>query len=265
MSAGAIADAYDASATAWADGPDRVYGPLADQMLRFAPVDIAGKIVLDLGAGTGTATRAALAAGASMVIAVDLSAEMLRTGPPSPDVWPVVADATALPFRTGAFDLVAAACCLGHLADPILGLSQAARVSSALVATAFAADWTHPAKSAVDEAMRGFGFVPPDWYVALKHDTEPLVADPTGFAALAVAAGWQHVEVTAIQVPTGLTAPADLVDWRCGMAHLAPFVATLGPARRAEARRAAELALAGAAELVVPLLILTARNSRTAR
>ena len=43
------------------------------------------------------------------------------------------------------------------------------------------------------------------------------------------------------------------------MAHLAPFVASLSEEHRAAARRHAELAVTGADELVMPLVILACR------
>ena len=258
MNSRGVRRAYDASASAWAAGPDRVYGELAKQMLAACPIDVVGANVLDLGAGTGAATRAALTTGAALVIATDLSGKMLRAGPAHPAARRVVADAYALPFHSAAFDLVMAACCLGHLADPYRGLAEARRVGRSLVATAFAAGWTHPAKSAVDDALRDFGYVTPDWYVALKS-TEPLVDDPGRLRKLAATAGWSRIEVTVRDVPTGLIAPPDLVDWRWGMAHLAPFVAKLSAAGRTDARLAAERAVAGSDELVVPLVILAAQ------
>jgi len=122
-----IGRAYDESATAWAAGPDRVYRRLAEVMVAAAPVEVDGARVLDVGAGTGAATDAALAAGAAQVIATDLSAGMLLSRPARPPVRYVVADACALPFRSRAFDLVTAACCLGHLPDPVCGLAHARR------------------------------------------------------------------------------------------------------------------------------------------
>ena len=58
---------------------------------------LTGARVLDLGAGTGVAGRAAVAAGSTEVVAADLALAPLRRG--GPPVRPVSADATALPFR----------------------------------------------------------------------------------------------------------------------------------------------------------------------
>jgi hypothetical protein len=60
-------------------------------------------------------------------------------------------------------------------------------------------------------------------------------------------------------VEAGMSSPAQLASWRLGMAHVAPFVASLPAARQAELRRAAESAVAGCGPLVVSMLVLTAR------
>lgn len=169
---------------------------------------------------------------------------------------PVLADAAALPFRAASFDLVVAACCLGHLPDPQRALRETRRVGTAVVASAFTADWTHPAKTATDDALSGVGFRAPAWYVTFKSTTERRVADPAALAALAKAAGYRSVQVRIVEVATGLDTPAEMVAWRLGMAHVAPFVRSLAPEQRAQVRRAAEDALAGAPPLVVPLVIL---------
>src|SRR6202021_1592444 len=44
-----VRDAYEAAAAGWADGPERVYGPLARALIRAAPVPLAGGRILDLG------------------------------------------------------------------------------------------------------------------------------------------------------------------------------------------------------------------------
>jgi hypothetical protein len=54
---------YDAAAGGWASGPGPMYARLAGALIAAAPVPLAGRRVLDLGAGTGAAGRAALAAG----------------------------------------------------------------------------------------------------------------------------------------------------------------------------------------------------------
>jgi SAM-dependent methyltransferase len=258
LTAGLRAD-YDAAAGDWAGGqtgPEAMYAPLASSLVAAAPVPPAGRLVLDLGAGTGVAGRAALAAGARRVVAADLSEGMLRRGRGG---TPVVADAVALPFRAGRFDLVLAAFCLNHLDRVEDGLAEARRVGAAIAASAFAPGWTHPAKDAADGAFRSFGYRPPDWYTALAPGSR--AGDPGILAATAAAAGFTRVQVRTVNVPTTLATPAELVSWRLGMAHYAPFLRSLDPAGRAAARRAAERAVAAAmpgGPLVVSMTVLTA-------
>jgi ubiquinone/menaquinone biosynthesis C-methylase UbiE len=257
-----VQEAYDRSAEAWAIGPEQVYVHLAQALVEATPVPLAGARVLDLGAGTGVAGRAALAAGAARVVAVDLAAAMLRSvvdrAPRAGQLSAVQADACALPFAAGSFDVVLAAMSLGHVPEPLLAVREARRVAPGLVASAFAPGWTHPAKAAVDAALAAYGYQIPDWYVRFKAEVEPLVDDPSRLHALATEAGYRDVAVRVVDVPTGLETPAQLAGWRLGMAHLAPFMAALGPTERAAARAAAEAALVGAAPLVVPLVVLSA-------
>jgi hypothetical protein len=55
-----VREAYAAAAPAWLRGAEPVYLPLAQALV--GQVEVAGRCVLDLGAGTGVAGRAALAA-----------------------------------------------------------------------------------------------------------------------------------------------------------------------------------------------------------
>jgi len=253
---------YDAAADGWTEGPGSMYTPLALALVAATPVPLADARVLDLGAGVGDAGRAALAAGARQVVAADLSAAMLRrgawaarTGLPTPH--PVAANATALPFRDRSFDVVLAAFCLNHLANLPAGLAEAHRVGAALAASMFAPGWTHPAKDAVDQALRSFGYQPPAWHAALHPGSR--ASDPAQLAAAAAAAGFTQVQVHTADVPTGLTTPAGLASWRLGMAHVAPFMGSLDAPGRVAVRRAAERAVAAAAPVIVSMIVLTAR------
>jgi hypothetical protein len=106
--------------------------------------------------------------------------------------------------------------------------------------------------------MQQFGYVAPAWYQRLKDDLEPLVEDPSALADLAGAAGFREVTVATVLVDAGLTTPQEIVSWRLGMAHLAPFVARLPSSRRDEARLAAESAVAGLGPVLVDLQVLSA-------
>ena len=249
-------NAYDQSAEAWASGPEQVYARLAETLVDAAPVSVDGAKVLDLGAGTGVASRAALAAGAAVVVAVDIALGMLRR---SGSLRPVLANACELPFAADSFDLVVAAISLGHVTDPVRALRETRRVGAALLVSAFEAGWTHPVKAAVDEALAPFGYRPPPWYVALKRDTEPQVDDPANLAALARTAGYRDVSVRTVPVATGLdyprrSSPNGGWAWRtsrrsCKHCH---------PPNRRSYAVAVESALAAAPPLVVSMVVLAA-------
>jgi ubiquinone/menaquinone biosynthesis C-methylase UbiE len=258
---------YDVAAQDWAEGPGLMYAELARALVAAAPVPLAGRVVLDLGAGDGVAGRAALAAGARRVVAVDLSEGMLRRA-----AWgygargnggrgyPVAADAVALPFRDGGFDLVLAAFCLNHLGSLAAGLAEARRVGAAIAASMFAPGWTHPAKQAVDDVVRSFGYQPPAWHTILAPGSR--ASDPQVLAQCAAAAGFTRVQARTTAVPTRLATAAELVSWRLGMAHIAPFIRSLDEPRRAAVRRAAVQAVAATSgrepPLVVSMVVLTA-------
>lgn len=251
-----VRDAYDRAAAAWRRGPERVYGRFAEAMLVRSPVDPRGARVLDVGAGTAVAGRAALDRGAASVVATDLAAGMLRHR--GPGIHAVAADAAHLPFGDGSFDLATAGFCLGHLPDPGAALAEIRRICGAVVATAFAPGPSHPAKAAIDEVMVQEGFDVPAWYQRLKEETEPAVEDPDALRSLARSAGFAHVDLAVLDVDTGLETPAAIVEWRWGMAHLADFVATLPDDARALARARCEDAVAEMLPVVVRILVLSA-------
>ncbi len=254
-----IRPAYEASAGRWAGGPERVYASLARALLDGAAAGLDGGVarrVLDAGAGTGTAGRAALAAGAREVVSADAAVAMLRRC--GGTLHPVAADLTALPFADGCFDLVVAAFSLGHLDRPAAGLAEARRVAPKLAASAFAPGWSHPAKAAVEEVLASFGYRPPPWYLAFKRDTEPRASDPAAVRRDAAGAGYADVRLDVVEVATGADTPAELAGWRLGMAHVAPFVGSLPAGRQAELAEAAARAVASAGPLVVSMLVLTA-------
>jgi len=216
------------SGSAWERGPARIYNRLAEVVVAGLPVPVDGASALDLGAGTGAATRALLGAGAGFVVAVDSAFRMLThdaTGRP-----PAVAgDALALPFAAGAFDATVAAFSLNHLEDPAAGLAEAARVTrpgGGLAASAYADDDDHPVKHAVVAALTARGWTPEPWYQALQCEAAPKLATVTAARAAAETAGIE-AEVEAVRVPFPDLDATALIAWRLGLAQHAPFVDAL--------------------------------------
>lgn len=253
-----VSDGYSHSADAWHAGPARIYDRLAIALVEgIEPVR--GKSALDVGAGTGAAS-AALARAGARVVAVDVASGMLehdrRNRPPC-----LVADAVALPFRDDAFDIVVAAFSLNHLTQPALGLREAARVTchgGNVVASAYAADDDHPAKQVAHSVAGEMGWRPATWMRRLREDAMPKLATVERALCEARAAGISaSVEPRQVHFPE-LDAPA-LIEWRLGMADLAPFVGSLPPAAREELlSRAVERMGSDYPTLVRRMIVITA-------
>jgi SAM-dependent methyltransferase len=225
-------------------------------VLEHSPVQVSGADILDVGAGTAVACEAALALGARRAVASDISIEML--GHRDQTIPAVVCDGARLPFATRAFDLVLSGFSLTHLRDPGAALVEWRRVAPAVLVSTFAQGPSHPAKAAIDAAAERFGFVAPPWYEQLKSELEPLVEDPAALTALVRSAGYQDVTLTQATVDTGLSTPSEIVEWRWGMAQLAQFFDGLPSARRDDARRAAEDAVADLGPVLVDIQVLGA-------
>jgi SAM-dependent methyltransferase len=234
VNAGSVAAAYSATGGAWQAGPGRIYDRLAEVLVERCPGGVRDRTVLDLGAGTGAASRAAQAAGARSVVAVDVATGMLAHDaahrPPA-----AVGDAVALPFAGGSFQAVVAAFSLNHVTDPAAGFAEAARglaPGGGLVASAYATDDAHPVKQAVEEACADRGWAAGAWYLGVREQAIPLLA--TVDRAAAASAALPGAEVTELRVPFPDLTPADLVAWRLGMAQVAAFVAGLPPAEQVD-------------------------------
>ena len=254
--------AYDEAATAWASGPDLVYGRLAAALLDHCPEALDGATVLDVGAGTGVLGDAARHRGATCIDA-DVAVDMLvRTG--SHRRRGVGADGRALPFRDRTFDVVAGNCSLSHVVDPDRMLADAVRVArddGVILFSSFPNTSTsHDAWAVVETVLREHGYQRPAWYQHLKAASEPQVGTEAALAALAHVARVRAVDVTRVRVETGLDDSAALADWRLGMAQHAAFLATLPSVRRARIRATAIDRIGShPAPLGVDLLILTGR------
>jgi SAM-dependent methyltransferase len=254
-------DASDGySATAWSAGPGPVYDRLADAVVDAAPVRLAGALVLDLGAGTGAASRAVMAR-QGRIVAVDLSGDMLafrrEQRPPA-----TVADAGRLPLADDVVDVAVAAFSLTHVDPPLAGLAEAVRVTRPdghVVASAFAHE-RHPAKDAVDRVLVVHGWTPPGWYAHFKRHVERQFAVPESLAAMGCAGGLVDVDVLHLAVETGLSSAEEIVGYRLGMAQFAPFVDSLDDTTRERLRLDAIAEIGAlAAPMCAEILVLVGR------
>jgi hypothetical protein len=104
------------------------------------------------------------------------------------------------------------------------------------------------------------GYRHPAWYTRLKCELEPLSNAPDLLEAIATDAALLDVTVHDRIVDSGLDSPAQVVEYRLGMAHMAPFVDGLSPTQRAALVHEAEAAVARSGQSVRPrLLILSSR------
>ena len=249
------------SGEAWAAGPTRIYDRLAEALVARAPESLAGTTVLDLGAGTGAASRAVSAAGGSP-IAIDLSAGMLRhdrhNRPPA-----AVGDASSLPLRDDGVDALVAACSISHVPDPYVALLEAGRVTRAggrVLVSVFSSRSGHPAKARVEAVAARYGYEPPSWYEDFKANVEPLTSSIDALFDVARRAGFADAVVVERPVDVGVRDPESLVAWRMGLAQLSPFVDGLDADRRTALLEECRVAVGDDPPPLVPLLLfLTAR------
>lgn len=239
--------AYDGVATGWDADAGLVYRPLAAHLLARSPVPLAGRIVIDVGTGTGAAADLVVAAGA-WVLGVDAGLGMLamrRAERPAA----VAGDVRALPLVDGCADIVVAAFLLNHL-EPAPALAELRRVlrpAGALLASTWLAGRDDPARDAVTDVLRHHGWTEPDWYRQMKGPLEQHTGRPAALRAFAEEAGFAAVRATVDQIDVGLRDPGAFVGYRLALPQVAPFVAALQPEKQ-EALRGAAI------EAVDPLL-----------
>jgi ubiquinone/menaquinone biosynthesis C-methylase UbiE len=253
-----LASAYSATGVAWERGPGRIYNRLAGVVVGLSPVELADRVVIDLGAGTGAASRAIARAGGTAV-AIDPAWGMLAVDRPKRPPA-VQADALALPIGGATIDGVVAAFSINHVSEPVVALRESARAcrpGSPIVVSTYAGGDAHPAKDAVTDALREHGFEPDSWVGELYRDAMPRLADPTRCADVAKAAGLDAT-VHAVDVAFPELGAAELVEWRLGMAQHASFLASLAADERAAISARAVARLADAPTLVRSILVITA-------
>jgi len=242
------ADHYAGAGRRWALGAALVYGPIAAELVAMSPHPLAGRTVLDAGAGTG-AVSSALTARRARPVAMDLSIDMLawkaRARPPC-----VVADIRALPVPARRVDAAVAAFVLNHLVQPSAGLAELVRVTTpggAVLAAVFSNASRSQARDRVDAVAQQAGWQVPDWYVDLKTTAVPILGTAEAMRVAADAAGLANITVEERPVDVGVTEPEQLVSYRLGQPLFAGWLDRIGP------RRAQEIA-SHAADAIRPIM-----------
>jgi hypothetical protein len=126
-----------------------------------------------------------------------------------------------------------------------------------VLVSSYGTDPDHPVKPAVQASLAVAGHVIPNWYDLIQAGPAAALATSEGMARAALDAGLD-AEVTEIDIAFPELGAVDLVAWRMGMAHNAPFVATLGPAERDAVVGRVLDALGDAPTLVRRIVVLTA-------
>jgi SAM-dependent methyltransferase len=189
---------YDAGAGAYDRLTGRWSRMYVDHVLDAAGVR-AGSQVLDVATGTGDAAIAAadLVGTTGRVVAVDVSAPMLREARAKAGARRIefaVADAQRLPYSDGSFDAIVCLFGLMFVPDPVamlVGVRRALRPGGRVVATSWATPTQAPFAGLVAQALAEQ--LPDDRADLLRPFS---LADPDANAALYRAAGFGDVGVT---------------------------------------------------------------------
>jgi ubiquinone/menaquinone biosynthesis C-methylase UbiE len=230
-------DHYAGAGRRWALGATLVYRPIATELVDMSPHSLAGRTVLDAGAGTGVGSEVLGARGAHPV-AVDLSADMLAALPAA-HAPRVVGDIRHLPVAEGSIDDALAAFVLNHLQQPGIGLAELVRVvrpGGAVLAAVYSNESRSAARDRIDQVATGAGWRAPDWYVDLKATAVPLLGNAASMEAAARSAGLVSITVDERPVDVGITQPEQLVDYRFGQAQFAGWLDGIGAAHSEEVR-----------------------------
>jgi ubiquinone/menaquinone biosynthesis C-methylase UbiE len=157
-----VVQGYDGVCTDHVSGYDKFgvthYSNISKELLK--PFDLRDSFLLDVGCGTGISSLYAWNRGAAQVLAVDLSAGMLKQlqyklNQEHYDVIRLVqADAESLPFKDKTFDIVYSSMMLGFLPDPKRVIEELHRVVRRRGYIAIAAHGPNHYWEAVDAAFR---------------------------------------------------------------------------------------------------------------
>jgi SAM-dependent methyltransferase len=184
--------AYDAHAAEYARQLDPTLADIVERLVQLADAR-RGTRLLDLATGTGALARVASDRGAS-VVGVDVSAPMLAIARErSPEAEFCLADAHALPFSDGEFDVVVCALALSHFHEPLRALGEVLRVlreDGRLVASTWAGGFAVPALARVVDLLerraagdKGYALDEQTWFYPEQGSA---VLHRAGFASVAV-------------------------------------------------------------------------------
>lgn len=120
-------EAYARWAPTYASTPHNALMAAEQAAVLAAWPDVAGQRVLDAGCGTGRYLAAAAARGATMLVGVDFSPEML-TRVTSPGAHRLLGDLGALPVASASMDLVVSGLALNDVPDLGQAVAELARV-----------------------------------------------------------------------------------------------------------------------------------------
>jgi SAM-dependent methyltransferase len=216
---------------ALADRYEEIFFYVADMGRRLADfvAPRPGTRVLDVGAGRGAVTRAALHRGC-VVTAVDASAGMVaRLRADHPKITARQLDAGRLDFPDGSFDLVTAGFLVQVLDDPAAALAEFRRVLAPGGTVALSLErqtvgrlrWLHE----LNAEFFGRGGEAPDPMDADRLDT------------LLVAAGFGQLNRVEVDIPKSLPGPRALWNW-LALQGVPQALDALPPQRAAQFRRA---------------------------
>lgn len=203
-----IARRYDLVNTVLSGGTDAGWRKRAARTTGLA----AGGSALDVACGSGklTAELARRAGSKGRVVGLDFSVEMLEVARRDhPKIEFVEGDALNLPFDDASFDVSTISFGLRNLADPVRGLREMLRV---VKRRAVVLEFVRPPNGPVGTAYRLYlkTFLPaiggaisgqPSAYRYLS-DTVKSYRTPGELRAMAVAAGWVHVEYDGLAMGT---------------------------------------------------------------